>query len=198
MTDALDVKEGHDPEEVAALIEALRSLVTLDEGELYTLRKGQLHHVVPRDEENGLRRIKVMEEAHDAAQLIAKRLRRKMRGFRVRDARPGIPGTGGRRRPGYRLSPAVVQPGRARAGDCGLTDRHLLLGSGFGRKRPTVAAPGLGHRERCVRSVGSEKHGIVLFRGPSGKRTCALGMACSGMGPVLGKTPMARGALKQA
>ena len=77
-----------------------------------------------------------------------------------------------------------------RAGDRGgLTDRHPLLGSGFGRKRPTVAAPGLGHRERRVRSVGSEKHGIVLFRGPSGKRTCALGMACSGMGPVLGKTP---------
>ncbi len=82
MTDALDVKEGHDPEEVAALIDALRSLVALEEGELYTLRKGQLHHVVPRDEENGLRRIKVMEEAYDAAQLIAKRLRRKMRGYR--------------------------------------------------------------------------------------------------------------------
>ena len=82
MTDALDVKEGHDPEEVAALIDALRSLVALEEGELYTLRKGQLHHVVPRDEENGLRRIKVMEEAYDAAQLIAKRLRRQMRGYR--------------------------------------------------------------------------------------------------------------------
>ena len=81
MSDVLEARDGRE-EEVAALMEALHDLVDLEDGELYTLRKGKLHHVVRRDEENGLRGIKVMEEAYDAAQGLARRLRRKMRGYR--------------------------------------------------------------------------------------------------------------------
>jgi hypothetical protein len=82
MSDEVDVKAGYTPDDVAALMEALRGMVELEEGELYTLRKGQLHHVVPRDEDSGLRRIKVMEEAYDAAQHMARRLRQQMHGYR--------------------------------------------------------------------------------------------------------------------
>lgn len=82
MSDEVDVKAGYTPDDVAALMDTLRGMVELEEGELYTLRKGQLHHVVPRDEDSGLRRIKVMEEAYDAAQHIARRLRQQMRGYR--------------------------------------------------------------------------------------------------------------------
>lgn len=82
MSDELDVKAGYTPDDVVALIATLRGMVDLEEGELYTLRKGQLHHVVPRDEDSGLRRIKVMEEAYDAAQIVARRLRQQMRGYR--------------------------------------------------------------------------------------------------------------------
>ena len=82
MSDDLDVKAGYTPDDVAALMEALRGMVDLEEGELYTLRKGRLHHVVRRDDENGLRRILVMEEAYGAAQQMARRLRQRMRGYR--------------------------------------------------------------------------------------------------------------------
>ena len=78
----MEVKPGYTPDDVAALIATLRGMVDLEEGELYTLRKGKLHHVTPRDEENGLRRIKVMEEAYDVGQLVARRLRQRMRGYR--------------------------------------------------------------------------------------------------------------------
>lgn len=82
MADEIDVKAGYSPDDVTALIETLRGMVDLEEGELYTLRKGKLHHVVRRDEENGLRRIMVMEEAYTAAQIMARRLRKAMRGYR--------------------------------------------------------------------------------------------------------------------
>lgn len=82
MSDELDVKAGYTPDDVVALIATLRGMVDLEEGELYTLRKGKLHHVTPRDEENGLRRIKVMEEAYDVGQLVARRLRPRMHGYR--------------------------------------------------------------------------------------------------------------------
>ena len=82
MTDELDVKPGYTPDDVTALIETLRGMVELEDGELYTLRKGKLHHVVRRDEENGLRRIMIMEEAYAAAQSMARRLRQRMRGYR--------------------------------------------------------------------------------------------------------------------
>ncbi len=82
MADELDVKSGYTPDDVAALIETLRGMVDLEDGELYTLRKGTLHHVVRRDEENGLRRIMVMAEAYEAAQIMARQLRPRMRGYR--------------------------------------------------------------------------------------------------------------------
>jgi len=82
MADGMDVKPGYTPDDVAALIETLRGMVALEDGELYTLRKGQLHHVVRRDEENGLRRIMIMEEAYAAAQSMARRLRQRLRGYR--------------------------------------------------------------------------------------------------------------------
>ena len=82
MSDELDVKAGYTPDDVAALIATLRGMVELEDGELYTLRKGKLHHVVRRDEDSGLRRIMIMEEAYDAAQIMARRLRQQMRGYR--------------------------------------------------------------------------------------------------------------------
>ena len=78
----MEVKPGYTPDDATALIETLRGMVDLEEGELYTLRKGKLHHVVRRDEENGLRRIMVMEEAYAAAQIMARRLRQRLRGYR--------------------------------------------------------------------------------------------------------------------
>lgn len=80
--EGIELKPGSTLEEVSALMATLGTMVNLEEGELYTLRKGRLHHVVPREEENGLRRIKVMEEAYDAAQEAARRLRRQLRGYR--------------------------------------------------------------------------------------------------------------------
>lgn len=71
--EGIELKPGSTLEEVSALMATLGTMVNLEEGELYTLRKGRLHHVVPREEENGLRRIKVMEEAYDAAQEAARR-----------------------------------------------------------------------------------------------------------------------------
>jgi hypothetical protein len=64
------------------LIAALRSLMDLEDGELYTLRKGMFHRVSRNEDDNGLRRIKIMEEAYDAATEVAKRLRPRMRGYR--------------------------------------------------------------------------------------------------------------------
>lgn len=82
MSDGLDVKAGYTPEDVAALLGTLRGMVDLEDGELYTLRKGRLHHVVRREEDNGLRRILIMDEAYEAAQQQARRLRQRMRGYR--------------------------------------------------------------------------------------------------------------------
>ena len=82
MAEDFEVKDGFSPEDVQALIETLRGMVDLEEGELYTLRKGMLRHVRQNDDENGLRRIKIMEEAYTGVQIIARRLRRKMRGYR--------------------------------------------------------------------------------------------------------------------
>ena len=78
----LTMKTGATPEEATALIEALRGLMDLEDGELYTLRKGMLHRVARGEDDNGLRRIKIMEEAYDDAAQVAKRLRQRMRGYR--------------------------------------------------------------------------------------------------------------------
>ena len=82
MSDELTMRTGVTPEEVAALIETLRGLVDLEDGELYTLRKGMFHRLTRSEDDNGLRRIKIMEEAYDAATMVAKRLRKRMRGYR--------------------------------------------------------------------------------------------------------------------
>ena len=82
MHETVAVKAGHTPDEVKALMEVLRGMMELEEGELYTLRKGTLHHLARRDDDLGLRRIRIMEEAYDAAQEMARRLRRGMRGYR--------------------------------------------------------------------------------------------------------------------
>ncbi|MCB0121089.1 MAG: hypothetical protein KDK04_03090 [Candidatus Competibacteraceae bacterium] len=82
MSDEVEVKTGYTPDDVQAMVETLRGMVDLEEGELYTLRRGMLHHIAQRNDDNGLRRIKIMEEAYDAAQLVARRLRSKMRGYR--------------------------------------------------------------------------------------------------------------------
>lgn len=74
------MKTGATPEEATALIAPLRSLMDLEDGELYTLRKGMLHRVSRNDDDNGLRRIKIMEAAYDAATQVAKCLRQRMRG----------------------------------------------------------------------------------------------------------------------
>ena len=82
MNDEMTVKTQVAPEDAAALIATLRGLMDLEEGELYTLRKGMLHRVSRNEDDNGLRRIKIMEEAYDAAAAVAKRLRKQMRGYR--------------------------------------------------------------------------------------------------------------------
>ena len=78
----LTMKTGATPEEATALIEALRGLMDLEDGELYTLRKGMFHRVSRNEDDNGLRRIKIMEEAYHDAARVAKRLRPRMRGYR--------------------------------------------------------------------------------------------------------------------
>ena len=82
MNDEMTVKTQVAPEDAAALIATLRGLMDLEDGELYTLRKGMLHRVSRNEDDNGLRRIKIMEEAYDAATMVAKRLRPRMRGYR--------------------------------------------------------------------------------------------------------------------
>ena len=78
----LTMKTGATPEEATALIAALRGLMDLEDGELYTLRKGMFHRVSRNEDDNGLRRIKIMEEAYHDAARVAKRLRPRMRGYR--------------------------------------------------------------------------------------------------------------------
>ncbi len=82
MSKEINVKTGYGPGDVVALVEALRGMIDLEEGELYTLRKGMFHRIARNDDDNGLRRIRVMEDAYDAATVVAKRLRKKMRGYR--------------------------------------------------------------------------------------------------------------------
>jgi len=79
---SVDVNEGFDATDVQVLIETLRGMIDLQDGELYTLRRGEFHHIAQRNDDNGLRRIKIMEEAYEAAQVMARRLRKSMRGYR--------------------------------------------------------------------------------------------------------------------
>ena len=82
MSDEIVLKNGYEREEVLGLIDTLRDMVDLEEGELYTLRKRMLHRIARSDDDNGLRRVKIMEEAYDAAVVVARRLRKKMHGYR--------------------------------------------------------------------------------------------------------------------
>lgn len=68
-------------------MEGLQAMMELEAGELYTLRKGTLHHIARHDDDQGRRRIRIMEAAYDAAPERARRLRRGMRGDRPDPAR---------------------------------------------------------------------------------------------------------------
>lgn len=87
MHETVVVKAGHTQEDIRAWMAALQDRMELEEGERYTLRKGLLHPIARRDDDPGLRRIRIMEEADDAAQEMARRLRRGMRGYRPDPAR---------------------------------------------------------------------------------------------------------------
>ena len=50
--------------EVRSLIENLQGLLGLEEGQLYTLSRGLLHHVRTHEDDDALRRVRVMEEAY--------------------------------------------------------------------------------------------------------------------------------------
>ena len=54
----------------------------MQEGELYTLRQGLLHHVQRRDEDSALRRVRIMEDAYEKAYRLARQLRKTLRGYR--------------------------------------------------------------------------------------------------------------------
>jgi len=69
-------------EEVRSLVDSLGKVMGLEEGELYTLRRGMLHHVRKQDDDNALRRVRIMEEAYDAAYALARSLRSTLRGYR--------------------------------------------------------------------------------------------------------------------
>ena len=69
-------------DDVRSLVEQLTGLIDLKEGELYTLRRGLLQPIRQRDEADTLRRIRILEEAYDAAYALARALRQSMRGYR--------------------------------------------------------------------------------------------------------------------
>ena len=74
--------ESYTQDQIKALIEPLREALGLKDGELYKLRRGLFEHVELRDDDNGLRRIRIMPEAYQAAYDTAKRCRAAMRGYR--------------------------------------------------------------------------------------------------------------------
>ena len=54
---------------------------SLEEGELYTVRKGQLEKI-PRNEEDGMRKVRITEEAFEAAIEVGKRMRQELGGYK--------------------------------------------------------------------------------------------------------------------
>ena len=68
--------------EVRSLVDTLRGLLGLEEGQLYTLRRGLLHHVRTHEDDDALRRVRIMEEAYSAAYSLARGLRKRLRGYR--------------------------------------------------------------------------------------------------------------------
>ena len=53
----------------------------LEEGELYVLRKGRLEHV-PRNEDDGMRRIRITEQAYEAAMQIGRWMKADLGGYK--------------------------------------------------------------------------------------------------------------------
>lgn len=69
-------------DELRVLMDALCQRLALKEGELYTLRRGLLHHVQRRDENSALRRVRIMSDAYEQAYSLARQLRKTLRGYR--------------------------------------------------------------------------------------------------------------------
>lgn len=85
MTDRGDLQtERREVHETRGLMEALIQELNLVEGELYTPRRGVLKHIrrADEDDEEGLRRVKIMIEAFDEAYALARNLRKSMKGYR--------------------------------------------------------------------------------------------------------------------
>lgn len=53
----------------------------LEEGELYVFRKGHLEHIA-RDEEEGMRRVRITEEAYLSAMEVGKQMRSQLSGYK--------------------------------------------------------------------------------------------------------------------
>jgi len=77
-----EFNEDHALDEVRSLVATLRGLIGLEEGQLYTLRRGLLHHVRGHDDDDALRRVRIMEDAYNAAYALARGLRKRLRGYR--------------------------------------------------------------------------------------------------------------------
>lgn len=53
----------------------------LEEGELYTVRKGHLEKI-PRNDEDGMRKVRITEDAFEAAMEVGKRMRSELGGYK--------------------------------------------------------------------------------------------------------------------
>ena len=79
---SIDSENAVTQDAVRDLMDTLCQHLALREGELYTLRRGLLHHVPTRDEDSALRRVRIMEEAYEQAYNLARQLRKTLRGYR--------------------------------------------------------------------------------------------------------------------
>lgn len=57
------------------------STETLEEGELYVLRKGYLEHV-PRNADDGMRRVRITEDAYQVAMDVGRAMRKELNGYK--------------------------------------------------------------------------------------------------------------------
>lgn len=57
------------------------SKVSLEEGELYTVRRNRLVHV-PRRDDDGMRRVRITESAYEASQAVGYRMRKNLNGYK--------------------------------------------------------------------------------------------------------------------
>jgi hypothetical protein len=56
-------------------------LQELEEGELYVLKNGNLEHI-PRNDDDGMRRIRITEEAYQVAMEIGRTMRKELQGYK--------------------------------------------------------------------------------------------------------------------